>query len=75
MFNIHKNIAYLATVYLNINDNVNKGKSCVYECQCKYTYMSVHVCVCVHSIKVFSSQSGSKPSSCVAAAVRTPVPK
>lgn len=33
------------------------------------------VCVCVHSIKVFSSQSRSKPSSSVAAAVREPVPE
>lgn len=40
-----------------------------------YVHQLLSVYVCVHSIKVFSSQSRSKPSSSVAAAVREPVPE
>lgn len=44
--------------------------------QFKYIHMTRSVLSkCDHSVKVFSSQSRSKPSSSVAAAVREPVPK
>lgn len=42
-------------------------------CPCKYTDLCIggHLCVCVHSIKVFSSESRSKPSSSVDATVKS----
>lgn len=48
----------------------------VYKCTYVSVCMECHsLCVCVDGVKVFSRQSGSKPSSSVAAAVRQPVPE